>query len=459
MLYQPIWSQSWQFSDRAAIGGIPDVFHYEEDGSITAFIKSDKNESLLYKVLRGKYGNWDLGDEEDKLPEIINDLVVHSNSFWVCGYSNRPDDINNGLHKFDGHNWNKISFPDKYEEEGQTNYARNYLKLLVQNDKLFVLSEAYDIKSFQSGGGTTQTLVDSIYSELWELKDGVLVKLFHVNAKHSGRLTNLVLDSDGYFWFTTWGNKGVIRWDGDFETVNLYDGVFTDSRIARSILLDNDVLIFTTNYDPSAESNQEARIFVYNTITDNLHHQEIPSFNRILDNKKETTGNRWEPKEILSNNKRLFLNLGKGIAEYNSGEFLFHDVLDYIGNYLDPHLHRLTDISDFHFEGNNLVLATNWGILTSNNFTSVEDNIYHINDFLLYPSIVDNGEIVTVTAPEDLKIRSLGMMTLDGRKTPITNFNKDGKIAVFTAPRISTGTYIVAIGTDSGTYIKQIKIR
>jgi hypothetical protein len=454
----------WKFSSREDVGGIPAHIISVEADNITAFVKPVTNLSDSYITISGKNGSWKKSDSLIDLPKLIRDIDNEGKQIVFGGQKNSPDERGNGIFILENDDFIDISVKDKYGEIGQIDYDREYLRIKTFNGITYILAHAYRVAEYVYDNGVHTILRDTTYNELWKLENGELQLICRNSAEQSLHAYDFVKDKNGDFWFCGLSRMGLMKWDGQFSMINTHSKVFPPNdqkRRASYIVINSDTLTVLYEYDNFAPARKEARFIFYEINTSEVKTREIPEFRRSIND-----GTRmlyeysfFDDFNIIDNT--LFIQHDRGITTYNGIFFEDYDILENVGDYVSTSFHKSTYLEDFYLDGRNLVVSTNWGILTNDDFdftTSVEEAKYKVDDFLLYPSNVGYGESVTIEAPEGLKIDGIRMISMEGRNVEGLSTIINGTNATIKIPALATGLYAAVIETAEGIYIKEIMV-
>jgi hypothetical protein len=450
----------WIFSSRSDIGAQPKHILSKDGDELSVLGIPDISGNRRYSFISGSGSNWTVGDTLSQLPTQINSHIRIGDDIYLCGYSSRPDDPGNGIYVLRDDKLTDISVDDKYGDDSSIEFTRSYNAIKNYGKEIYVFSHAIDISEFRVENGVTYTTYGTVYNELWKIEDNELINLFQVPSSSTLHFRDFVKDNEDKFWFSVWDSLGLVSWKNDFEIIDLYGDTHRNTaRLGTSIEIKDETIHVVTQHDPFASLNKEARVFQYDINNASIESTIIPEYT-MTDNKGNSyTYDAWDPVDTKIADNSLYINLRNTLVKYSNGDYTFYNVLEMLRDHISPSLFNHTTITDYTWHDSEIVLATSWGILTNDDFTSVsEENPYHVNDFSLYPSMAGQGETVNIESPEGLAIERIRLISIEGRAVDMPRPAISGGRATLQVPPAAPGNYAVVIETEAGAYLKQLVV-
>lgn len=449
---------NWKFFDREEVKGIPELT-IQLDDSYVSIVNAIDTPGDNYVISRYDKISWNSSPVLSSLPKYIEDVIEYNDNVYAVGRSQNKGDEKFGLYRL-GADIDRMIIGDKYDNN-DGDYQRSYKRLQTHNGNMYLLVESFVIDTVIEGVSYNTTIIDTTWTEIYRVNHAGFDLLYRFNSKENSKTGDFIVESEDEMYFSVWGTSGLIYYDGQkVIEKNIFSPLGIDySRYCPDLIKHDDKIYILVEREKNDGNEAMSQVVIYDLASESAVNIPFPSVTRIYQG-AEYQENRIYPDKILERNGLFYISSNVGLFTFNGVNFNFYDVMDLAGAFVEEQYINTLKINDFQLTEEGIVLTTNWGILTNDDFTSVaEENPYHVNDFSLYPSMAGQGEIVNIESPEGLAIERIRLISIEGRAVDIPRPAISGGRATLQVPPAALGNYAVVIETEAGAYLKQLIIK
>ncbi len=451
----PLLSVTWKFIPNAEI----ENNRFKETASIgdTPILKFMDSKGKGYSLVEfnnNQFKTISTTDIEQKIDNGSQMFSFESQIFVATG--------KNSILKLDeGYNWKTLELDDKYNQQNNK-FMRVTKKIVDYDNKLYCLSEAWDVKLIDTNaGGVIAIVVDEKYNELISLNDEKLNIEFSKEAGTGERFYDIIADGNS-LWISS---SNLLRYeDGEIkEEIDIYNTLDFDSNIIlRYLTVDDDYVYLLKQATNQGTKNVDAFLIRYEKSSGVLEKITFPDA-------KSYDGSGLSRKaggftNMIIENDIIYISTNAGLYEFSNNELKYIDIFSEFLNDLPSVFLQYLNSENVSIVGKTIYISTNVGLIYSDDFTSTSGvNITKANVGLdIYPNVITGSQnSLTIESTESKDVNSVIIYNIEG--TEVYNYTNTPKHLIgsmtLEVPNLSSGSYFIAVRIDKDNFISPLVIQ
>lgn len=447
----PLLSVTWKFIPRADI----ENNWFKETANIgnTPILKFLDSKGKGYSLVEFKNNQFNTISTTDIEQKIGNQsqMFSYENQIFIA------TDKNSILKLDEDYNWKTLELDDKYNQQNNK-FMRVTKKIVDYDNKLYCLSEAWDVKSIDTNHGVIAIRIDTKYCELISIDGDKLNKEFSEDKDDVGWFFDIAAD-DKSLWIST---SNLIRYeDGEIkEEIDIYNTLdFDPNIILRYLTVDDDYVYLLKQRTNQGTKNVDAYLIKYEKSSGKLEKFEFPD-PKSYDGSGETRKVGDFTSMVIENNI-IYISTNAGLYEFSNNELKYIDIFSEFLDEIPIVFHKSPASENVSIVGKTMYISTNVGLIYSSDFTSTTGvNITKSNVGLdIYPNVITGSQnSLTIESSGSKDVNSIIIYNIEGTEVyEFTNYpsNLIGTITL-EVPALPSGNYFIAVRTNKDNYISPL---